>query len=51
MHIDSNMPISSNDHKPDNEEETRRIYAADGWVEFNRVNGDYSVSQLPRCLC
>lgn len=27
------------DHKPSNEPETRRIIAAGGWVEFNRVNG------------
>lgn len=29
----------SYDHKPSNEAETRRIIAAGGWVEFNRVNG------------
>lgn len=28
------------DHKPSNESETRRIIAAGGWVEFNRVNGE-----------
>lgn len=31
-------------------DETRRIIAAGGWVEFNRVNGEYrwiSVSNLP----
>lgn len=27
------------DHKPSNEAESRRITAAGGWVEFNRVNG------------
>ena len=27
------------DHKPSNEVEARRIIAAGGWVEFNRVNG------------
>ena len=31
----------SYDHKPGNEEETKRILAAGGWVEFNRVNGEY----------
>ena len=29
----------SYDHKPSNENETKRIIAAGGWVEFNRVNG------------
>ena len=29
----------SQDHKPGNEQENRRIVAAGGWVEFNRVNG------------
>lgn len=29
----------SYDHKPSNESETKRIIAAGGWVEFNRVNG------------
>jgi len=29
------------DHKPSNELETKRIVAAGGWVEFNRVNGEY----------
>ena len=27
------------DHKPANEGEEKRIIAAGGWVEFNRVNG------------
>ena len=31
----------SSDHKPANEVEQRRIVAAGGWVEFNRVNGYY----------
>lgn len=29
------------DHKPSNEIETKRIVAAGGWVEFNRVNGGW----------
>ena len=29
------------DHKPSNEEESKRIVAAGGWVEFNRVNGKF----------
>lgn len=30
----------SNDHKPTNKEETARITAAGGFVEFGRVNGE-----------
>uniref|UniRef100_A0A023FQF5 protein-serine/threonine phosphatase n=1 Tax=Amblyomma cajennense TaxID=34607 RepID=A0A023FQF5_AMBCJ len=33
------------DHKPSNELETRRIIAAGGWVEFNRVNGNLALSR------
>ncbi|CAN7944573.1 unnamed protein product [Ixodes hexagonus] len=33
------------DHKPSNESETRRIVAAGGWVEFNRVNGNLALSR------
>lgn len=33
------------DHKPGNESETRRIIAAGGWVEFNRVNGNLALSR------
>ncbi|WAQ99590.1 PP2C2-like protein [Mya arenaria] len=35
----------SHDHKPGNEIETRRIIAAGGWVEFNRVNGNLALSR------
>lgn len=38
------VPLS-NDHKPCNEEESRRINAAGGWVEFNRVNGNLALSR------
>lgn len=37
--------ILSIDHKPSNEAETRRIIAAGGWVEFNRVNGNLALSR------
>lgn len=33
------------DHKPCNESESRRIVAAGGWVEFNRVNGNLALSR------
>lgn len=33
------------DHKPSNESETKRIIAAGGWVEFNRVNGNLALSR------
>lgn len=35
----------SYDHKPGNEAETKRIIAAGGWVEFNRVNGNLALSR------
>ena len=35
----------SNDHKPSNESEAKRIVAAGGWVEFNRVNGNLALSR------
>lgn len=35
----------SHDHKPSNEKEARRIIAAGGWVEFNRVNGNLALSR------
>lgn len=33
------------DHKPSNEIESKRIVAAGGWVEFNRVNGNLALSR------
>lgn len=38
------VPLSF-DHKPNNEEEMRRIRAAGGFVEFNRVNGTLALSR------
>lgn len=38
------VPLSY-DHKPSNEEELRRIRAAGGFVEFNRVNGTLALSR------
>ncbi|XP_049836080.1 probable protein phosphatase 2C T23F11.1 isoform X1 [Schistocerca gregaria] len=35
----------SQDHKPNNEAECRRIVAAGGYVEFNRVNGNLALSR------
>jgi len=35
----------SDDHKPDNEEELRRIQAADHFVEDSRVDGNLALSR------
>jgi len=37
--VNGNVEILSYDHKPNNDDERKRITAAGGWVEFNRVNG------------
>lgn len=39
------MEILSYDHKPNNEEELRRITAGGGWVQLNRVNGNLALSR------
>ena len=33
------------DHKPSSDQESKRIVAAGGWVEFNRVNGNLALSR------
>lgn len=38
------QPLSF-DHKPGNEHEARRIYAAGGWIDSNRVNGSLALSR------
>lgn len=39
----------SNDHKPTNKEETARITAAGGFVEFGRVNGMFAPRSTLTC--
>lgn len=39
------VDVLSVDHKPSNEGELKRIIAAGGWVEFNRVNGNLALSR------
>jgi protein phosphatase PTC2/3 len=39
------VQLLSYDHKPNNELETKRILAAGGWVELNRVNGNLALSR------
>uniref|UniRef100_U5EXW4 protein-serine/threonine phosphatase n=1 Tax=Corethrella appendiculata TaxID=1370023 RepID=U5EXW4_9DIPT len=43
--INSKLEILSNDHKPNNDGELKRICAGGGWVEFNRVNGNLALSR------
>ncbi|XP_003747764.1 probable protein phosphatase 2C T23F11.1 [Galendromus occidentalis] len=38
------VPLSF-DHKPSNKEEAKRINAAGGWVDLNRVNGNLALSR------
>jgi len=39
------VDVLSEDHKPCNELESKRIYAAGGWLEANRVNGNLALSR------
>lgn len=39
------VEVLSYDHKPNNEEELRRITAGGGWVQLNRVNGNLALSR------
>lgn len=43
--VNGRVDILSLDHKPSNELESKRIVAAGGWVEFNRVNGNLALSR------
>lgn len=42
---DGTAYVLSNDHKPVNKEESRRIVAAGGFVEYGRVNGSLALSR------
>ncbi|EGD78237.1 hypothetical protein PTSG_09303 [Salpingoeca rosetta] len=42
---DGGVKFGSNDHKPTNDEETKRITAAEGQVVLGRVNGNLAVSR------
>ena len=46
--VNGNVEALSTDHKPNNDEERKRITAAGGWVEFNRVNGTSSALTVVR---
>lgn len=43
--INGKLEILSMDHKPNNENESKRIIEGGGWVEFNRVNGNLALSR------
>ncbi|KAH8379982.1 hypothetical protein KR009_008303 [Drosophila setifemur] len=43
--VNGQLEILSQDHKPNNEAESKRIIEGGGWVEFNRVNGNLALSR------
>ncbi|KAJ9589005.1 hypothetical protein L9F63_017700, partial [Diploptera punctata] len=43
--VGGHVEVLSLDHKPGNDAEIKRIQAAGGWVEFNRVNGNLALSR------
>jgi protein phosphatase PTC2/3 len=43
--INGQLEVLSLDHKPNNENEYKRICTGGGWVEFNRVNGNLALSR------
>lgn len=43
--LNGTVEVLSLDHKPSNDIEIKRIQAAGGWVEFNRVNGNLALSR------
>lgn len=43
--VNGKVDVLSLDHKPHNEGELKRITAAGGYVEFNRVNGNLALSR------
>lgn len=43
--VNGQLQVLSEDHKPNNENELRRIKAGGGWVKLNRVNGNLALSR------
>jgi protein phosphatase 2C family protein 2/3 len=43
--VNGTVVALSEDHKPNNENEVKRIVAAGGWVQLNRVNGNLALSR------